>query len=239
MDPNDENLNGGGTGGQGNNNNNPPPPPAGTGGQNGNGGASDDSADFTSLEEANKAIKALRKENATRRTANKSLEDSVSALTEKLGKVSKHLGLEDEAADPEEVIRGLQDTSAKLEMELAITQMARANNISVEHDDYFKFLVQKRIAEFEESAQEGDELPEDFFQKVAEEVSQYGGNGTRRGSLGANGGNKPPVKPNNNSDVTAEKLAQMSMSEKVAFRQKDPETYKRLWNEAVSKRLIK
>ena len=68
------------------------------GNQNGNGGASDDAADFTSLEEANKAIKALRKENATRRTANKSLEDSVSALTEKLGKVSKHLGLEDEAA---------------------------------------------------------------------------------------------------------------------------------------------
>lgn len=107
-----------------------------------------------------------------------------------------------------------------------MAQMARAHNIPVEHDDYFKFLVQKKMTEFEKTAKDGDEVPEDFFSKIADEVSQFGGQGSeKRKSLGAgNGGGKKPAHQNN-GDMTAEKLAAMSLSDMVAFKQKDPRCF--------------
>lgn len=199
----------------------------------------DDDDENMSPEDMKKLVAKLRKENASRRTATKSQEDLNATLTEKLNKITKHLGLEDDKADPEEKIKGLQSKNAELELDLAITQMARAHNVPVEHDDYFRYLVQKRVAEFEKTAKDGEEFPEELFKEVAEEVSQYGGQGQQRKSLGAsNGGQKKPASQNN-GDLTAEKFADLSLSDKVALKQKDPETYKRLWSEAVSKRLIK
>lgn len=211
----------------------------GSGNQGGAGGEGGDTAEFTSLEEANKAIKALRKENASRRTASKSQEDQLAALTAKLTKITGHLGLDDNEADPEEALTALQSQYASLEMDMAVMQMARTHNIPVQHDEYFKFLAQKRIAEFEASSGKDEELPEDFFEKIAEEVSQYASpKGSQRGSIGAgDGGSKKPA--GSAPEMTAEQFSGLGIDAKIALKKSDPEKYKRLWDEAVSKRLIK
>lgn len=182
-------------------------------GDKGNGGSGDD-LDGMSPEDMKKVIKDLRKENAASRTKSKSQEDSFKTLSEQLSGIKKHLGIKDDV-DPAEQIKGLTAKTEDLELELSLQQLARAHNIPVEHDEYFRFMIGKKTS----ALKDDEELGEDAIKEVVEEVQKYSGfksakpnkNGT---GVDENGGGKKDPASGGGGGMTPEQFAKLNINEK-------------------------
>lgn len=185
---------------------------------------------FTSLEEANAEIAKLRKENGDRRTKSKDLEGQLNALTGKFSKVMEHLGIKDQEADPAEALKQVTSQAEEFQMEASFQHLARVHNIPVENDDYFRFLLGKKL----DSLEEGQEVTDEDLAAIVQQVAAVSGQKKSSTGVNANGGNgKPPPPPNSdNGDVTAEKFKKMSTLEKSHLYTKDPQAYERLKSEA-------
>lgn len=218
------------------NKNNQNPNPGDKGG--GDPGADDNNE--MSPEDMKKVIADLRKENAAHRTKGKSQEDSIAKLSEKLGQISKHLGLKDEEADPAVQVKELTSKTEALELELSLNQLARENGIPVEHDEYFRFLIGKKFAALEESGKEDEELSAEQIAEVVEEVKKYSGfkatkpNGNQTG-VDEGGGKKPA---GGGDSMTPEQFAKLNYNEKTKLFTDNKAEYDRLYKAAKEKRLI-
>lgn len=200
------------------------------------GGADDENL---SPEDMKKIIKDLRKENAGHRTKGKSQEDAFKKLNDELGGIKKHLGIKEDQ-DPAEQLKELTSKSEALEFELSMQQLARANGIPVEHDDYFRFMIGKKIAAIEAEGKEGDELSEQAITEVVTEVQKYTGfkatkpNGN---SSGVDDNVKPPAGGGKEA-MTPEAFAKLSMAEKSKLYVDNKPEYDRLLASAKNKRLL-
>lgn len=205
--------------------------PGGNGGGNNQGGD-----DELSLEDAKKIIKDLRKENANHRTKGKSQEDSLKSLGDQLASIKKHLNIKDDV-DPAEQLKSLTEKSDNLELELTFTQLARQHSIPVENDEYFRFLMGKKLA----GLKDDEELGDDAIAEVVAEVQKFGGfkqekpNGNRSG-VDEKGGKKP--NGGGNEAMTPEEFAKLNFNEKTKLFTDNKPEYDRLWKSAKEKRLI-
>lgn len=226
MDEHDPNKNGGGGTG-GDPNKKPDGDPGGAGGD----GA------FTDIGKANEEIKRLRGENASRRTANKELDAQLKAFSDTLGKVTKHLGI-DEKADPVEVAKQLGEKNSSLELEVSLLQLARAHNIPADQDDYFRFLLSKEF----ETLKDGEELSDEKIEAVVAKVNAVGapsnqdgkqnstGLGNKKGADGK--GNPPPAGGDSKKEVTVEQFKKMDVIQKGKLFTENKELYLKLQAES-------
>lgn len=179
---------------------------------------------FSDLDEANKEIKRLRNENAGHRTKNKTLEESLSSFNDKFSKINKHLGIE-ENVDPEEQLQGLTAQNEQLSIEISLQQLARTQQIPVEHDEYFRFLIGKKF----ESLKEGEELSDEAINEVVAEVKKYSGFKGNK-STGLSGGQAPAKngEGGKGDEVTAEQFKKMSLVDKSKLFEENKELYLKL-----------
>jgi hypothetical protein len=202
-------------------------------GKEGQGGADDKDKDkpaFKTMEEALAEITKLRKENASRRTTNKTLEERVGASETVLGKLKQALGIEKEES-PEEVAANLKAQNEALLLEKGIYQLAIEQQIPADQVEYFDFLFRKKLS----GLSEGEELGDDGLAEIVSKVKTAGG--SKKSSTGVDGGNNPP--PSKGDDgVTLEAFVKMNLGEKSALYQKNPTLYERFMSEAKQKRLL-
>lgn len=179
---------------------------------------------FSDLDEANKEIKRLRAESADRRTKNKTLEESITSLSEKLGKINTHLGIKDDV-DPAEQLQGLTAQNEQLSIEISLQQLARTQQIPVEHDEYFRFLIGKKF----EALKEGEELSDEAINEVVAEVKKYSGFKGNK-STGLSGGQAPAKngEGGKGDEVTAEQFKKMSLVDKSKLFEENKELYLKL-----------
>lgn len=205
----------------------------------GDGGGNPDDDENMSPEDMKKVIKSLRAENAKARTKGKSQEDSTKSLLEQINSIKTHLGIKDEA-DPAEQVKSLKSTNENLELELSLTQLARAHSIPVEQDDYFRFLMSKEISKLEKSGEDGQELSEDAINSVVEEVkkvSSFKAAKPNNNSTGVGDGDGGKPNGGSNDALTVEQFAKMSMAEKSKLFTDNKAEYDRLFKLAKEKRL--
>lgn len=191
----------------------------GTGDQGGEGDGG-----FKSLDEANKEIQKLRKENAKHRTGNKSLEDRLKGYDEQFSKLKKAIGVSEENEDPEKVIQSLNERSAALEMELAIVSAARAANIPSEHEDYFRFLLSKKL----EALSDDQEIGEEEIEEIAKEVMKYSGQ-KKKTTTGIDDSRGGSNQSENSDDVTVEQFKKMGFIQKNELYTRNKELYTKLF----------
>lgn len=185
-----------------------------------------------SLEEAMDIIKSLRNENAKHRTKNKTLEESLGKYDGELKKVKEALGIKDESEDPKVALANLQQTNEALQVEMSVMSLAMEHQIPFENQKYFKFLLGEKF----ESLGEGEELSDEDLAEVIAQAKGIGG-GQGKKSTGLNGGAKP--NEGANQGVTVEQFAEMSIAEKSDLYGKNPQLYQQLFQQAVSKKLLK
>lgn len=142
-------------------------------------------------DDAQKYIKELREENKTRR-------QDFDKLQEDFGKVKdglrQALGIEEEAktSDPTEIIQSLVDRTESLELENVLISLAHEHNIPQDKMNYFKYLMNQALA----SLPEGEELPQEAYGKIIQEVqsvSQGGAGVTSSVGAGTNQASGPNV----------------------------------------------
>lgn len=190
--------------------------PGGTGDDEGSG---DDDGDL-SQEDLKKLVAKLRKENATHRAKNKSLEDSFTSVKGELGKVKAALNIKDDEEDPKTALSKLQAQNESQQMDLAISNLAIENGISKDQLKFFKFLLAEKFEELEE----GVEISDDDISEVVQQV-KGASSGKKQNSTGSDG--KPP-KPNTPAEVTAEQFASMTLAERTEVYDKNPTLYDQL-----------
>ncbi len=195
----------------------------------------EDEQDESQLEEilkdpkkAKALIKNLRKENAKHRTKGKNLEERVG----KMDKAIKALagGEEDDDEPAETRLERLTQSHQVTAYERAVLEKAVDHGISgKEGRELFEFYVQKAAAALEE----GEEMTDDDFEEVAAKVKKMTGSKSARTSVDGKGRDK---NPDDDGEVTLDKFAEMTVSEKTNLFSKNPDLYNRLMKEAVKKR---
>jgi hypothetical protein len=191
----------------------------------------DDELDLDSLPEATRNyIKKLRRESAKYRTKASNLEGMLGQQSERIKKLA---GGDDDDTPPEKRVEELGATASTLAFENAILQTAVDHGIGKEGLKYYKFLVQERMQELGE----GEELSDDDLEEIADEARAKTTK-TRAKTSVTDGDSKSGKAPGTKSGVTVEQFARMTIAEKTEFRQKSPDQYAALWNEAMDKRLL-
>lgn len=202
------------------------------GGTGGNG--SGDGA-FTDIAKANEEIKRLRGENANRRTTNKELDAQLKAFSDTLGKVTKHLGI-DEKADPVEVAKKLSETNQGLELEVSLLQLARTHNIPADQDDYFRFLLSKEFEKLKDDEELSDEQIEAVVAKVNSVKAPAGSGGENKTGLGDKSGDgkkkDPPPAGGGKNEVTLEQFKKFNVVQKSELYNSNKELYLKLQAES-------
>ncbi len=180
-------------------------------------------------------IKKLREENASSRKKNKELDNSNKALTERQKAILKAAGLEEEADDPEEQVKQLSLNNSQLAFKNAILESAVHHGIAGDDVEYFEFLVAKAV----DGLEEGAELSEEQLAEIATKVKKAGkgkASTSTKGGNGKEGGEPPP--PGASGEVSLDAFVAMTITEKSQLYEKQPEVYKKLFEEARSKKRI-
>lgn len=222
----DENLENKGTGANGSENAEGGAPTAGSEGQ------GTQSKEMTS-EEMKAEIAKLRKENASRRTTSKNLEDQLKGNNELVTKVKAALGITTEDEKPEVVVARLKDQTAALELEVGIRDLAIQNAIPGEHLKYFGFLFREQL----EALSEGEELDGEKLSGIVNQVK--GLSGAKKASSGAGSGaasETPP--PGGAGEVDLTRFTKMNVGERGDLYRTNPALYNRLFSEAKQKKLL-
>ncbi len=185
-------------------------------------------------EEYQAEIKRLRKENADRRTTNKTLDEQKKAAEDIMGKMKQALGITDDSSSPEEIAESLKAQNSVLELELGITQLAVQNQIPHDQMEYFSFLFKKRL----DGLEEGEELGEEQLTEIIAKVKATGNGGEpKKKASGIGSGGNPP--PDGKGDApTLESFVKMNTGEKSALYMKNPTLYNSLFAEANTKRML-
>lgn len=191
----------------------------------------DDLADFADPEKAKAEIKKLRGEAAKYRTKSKGLEGQMTALNEKFSKIQKAFGVEDEV-DPETKVTELQAKNEALAIELSISQLSRAHNITADQDKYFRFLLSEKMGSLEEN----EEMTDEHVAEIALEVQKFSGKAPT--STGLNG-NKKPSADSGKGALTVQAFVKMNTGEKSELYAKNPAEYTRLFSEAKEQKLLR
>lgn len=215
----EENNGNGGDGGTGGN----PDPNKNAGGGTGGG----DSNPFANLDDAWKEIKRLRSENGSHRNKNKEIESQFALLNEKFGKITKHLGM-DEQEDPEKVISTLKQNSEALEMELELQKLARLHSISADQDEFFRFLLHKKFTSLKENQEITDEEINEIVAKAKNQSAGQEDKTNKNNSTGIGTGAKKTPAAGGDSEPTVEQFKKMGVVEKGNLYTKNPELYKQL-----------
>lgn len=176
------------------------------------------------LEEALAEIENLRKENGNHRTKNKSLEDKMKSYDQQFSSLKKAIGIEDETESPEEKVKVLSQSHEALEVELGLVSAARAFNIPMEHDSYFRFLLKEKI----DALEEGEELSEEEIEAVAAQVMSYTGSKkkTSTGVDDSKGGKKDPEE--DAEEVTQEQFNKMGLMQRNKLFTENKDLYVKL-----------
>lgn len=185
-----------------------------------------------SMEDAQKAIKALREENAKHRTTNKELMDRFGKLESGL----KGLFGDNDPGDPNKPIEDkitaleakIQEEAAireAREAEAALTQLAYDHKIPNDERDYFEFLIEKELG----SLKEGEQLSQEAIEEIAKKVRVKSAPSATSVTDGEGG---PKIPSNKDGEVTIDEFKDMSMGQKSALYSKDPALYNRLMNQA-------
>lgn len=189
----------------------------------------DDLGDFADPKKALAEIKKLRSENAERRTKAKDFETKFNAMQAKFERLQQFFGNEgQEEIDPEEHIAQLYGALETTEVEASVNQLARIYNVPIEHDDYFRFLLNQRFATMEE----GEEIGEEDFEAIINKVQALGG---VQKNVSTGVGAKAP-NPGEQGSVTVEDFKKMNTLEKSDLYTKNPTLYAKLSAEAMMRR---
>jgi hypothetical protein len=173
---------------------------------------------------AQKAIKDLRKENASHRTRATGLESRLEKLEGGLKGILGGGEDTDNSVPPEERLKHAQNHLENVAMQNQILGLAIEHGIAKEGVGYFQYLLNNAV----ENLEEGEELDEESIAVLAQEARSKtsplpGGNGTtsvRPGSAPPQGGG--------NADITLEQFAAMGTSEKTTLYRKNPAKYEEL-----------
>lgn len=168
-------------------------------------------------------IEALRKENAKYRTKAKELDSELQGLNGRFSKLETGLktlfGGEEEDLTPEEQINGLSQQNETLNFKSAVMEAAIEYGVGKESIDYFSYLLEQTAG----SLEEGQELSEEDVTAIAQKAKSV--NAPTSTSVG---GTTVPQGAVGDSELTVEKFADMTLTEKSLLFQKQPETYKAL-----------
>ena len=185
--------------------------------------------------EAQEMIKELRKENAERRTKAKELEESLKKtsgeVTSFKSQIAKAFGVEDEQnLKPEDKVAELLKKNEQLEYERGITTLAYKYDIKSDQLKYFEFLVMQAT----QSLRDGEELPEQALQKIADDVKSVSGTKEKATST-VDGGKEADSNPGAKVDenVSLDDFRGMNIIEKSMLYEKSPETYNKLKKELL------
>lgn len=178
---------------------------------------------FKDPEKALREIKKLRAENARHRTKNKEIESQYTSMQSKFSKMKEAAGISDdqEEVDPAVLVQQKDERIAELEYQIAMNEVRAGLGISSEHQEYFDFLVAKRLQDLEEEEELGDEELQEIARKVL-------GNS----APSTTGIRQQTKKPLEKESVSVQKFAQMTMTEKNQLFLNDRATYDRLFEEA-------
>jgi hypothetical protein len=185
-----------------------------------------------SLEEAQAEIKKLRKENASRRTSNKALEERMQSMEGMTAKMKAALGIEDDQTSPEERLAQLQQETQIKSLQKEVLGIAYNAQIPPDNLEYFEFLFSKKL----DSLEEGQELTEEDIDDVVSKARSFGG-GSQNGSARTGTNGKPP-KNENPAEITLETFAKMTIPQKSDLYDKNPDLYQKLFTEAKQKGLL-
>lgn len=194
----------------------------------------EDDEDLADPEKVKAKLKSLRDENVKRRLKNKELASNFSKVSETLNKLKSALVGEDDDADPEEKIKGLQRLAEDQASQLAIKDLVISHGITGEQSEYFEFLIGKAVGDLDE----GEELSEESLNEIVAKAKGAGGvKKTSTGAGGAGNGKLPPP-PGKKGEISAASFSKMTMVEKSQLYSSDPATYRRVFDEAKEKNLL-
>lgn len=171
-------------------------------------------------------VKKLRAEAAKWRTKVRELESQITGI-------KKSIGAESDEVDPAAKLQEIQAQNEQLQVELSIAQLSRDHGISSDEDDYFRYLLGKKL----ESLQEDEEVSEDDLTEIVSKAKKtVGGKKESTGLDPLKNGGKP--KPSDGNALTVQQFAKMNTVEKSALFIKDRGAYDRLFGEASEKGLL-
>lgn len=184
-------------------------------------------------------VQKLRKQNAKERTEKKQLKQELGKATLELEgfkkKVKSVAGEGDdgdgEGGDPE------PDTSGAnyFEWRSQVQELAIEHGIGKDSYEYFEHLMEKKALE-QGAAFDDDDVTE-VVEKVRSVFGQKRGGSTSVGSGGKGKGGQADG-GNSGGDITPESFSKLSMNDRIALRARNPELYKRVFNEAAAKKLL-
>ena len=204
---------------------------------------------ISKLKNTGKTIKELRKENAKRRVENKEFKSGLEAMSNELsgfkGGIAKALGLSrEDDLKPEEQIGVLQEQNLNLESRLAFLEICNEHGIVGEKNQkYFNYLLNEKMSHLDED----EELPEEVFNEILEEVNARGFNNSKRSKTSVDGSGKgdsgnPPINNENQDlfkgDMTVEKFVKLSITEQGYYYGKNPVHAQKLLDEAAKRGLL-
>lgn len=188
--------------------------------------------DETKLDPATKAhIEKLRREAAGYRVKAKE-------ATDKLQTVKKSLGIEGDLESPEEKVKNLSQEKLTLSFENAVLASALENGVPKEGLDYFSFLVQREASGLKENEEVSAERLSALALEAKTKAIKTPASSTVTPTPGSGGGATPPA-PANGDQLTVEKFAVMTMTEKSKLYETNPTVYEQMFKTALEKKLIK
>jgi hypothetical protein len=178
---------------------------------------------------AKKEIKSLRKESATYRNNHKTLAEKYERLE---GGLKSALGVQgqEEEVSLEDQLSSYQEQVRMTELNNAILSLAIQNSIPSDELDYFAFKMQKTL----ESLEEGQELTEEDFGEIIQQVKSRG-KGPANSSVGGHGEPNPHAK----EGVTLDSFVKMTILEKNQLYREKPDVYQAMFSQAKLKGLLK
>lgn len=191
------------------------------------------SEDFSDPVKAMAEIKKLRAENAKHRTKNKTLDEQMVKVNGTMSKLKSALGLESEDQDPEEQVTTLKQQNEALQVQMAMNELVRENDIPRSGEKYFNFLIAQEF----ETLEEGEEISEERIAELAKETKKMFAGGSNH-STGVKDSKANPNPDASASSISAAQFAKMNNGEKSALYVKDSALYQKLFNEAKEKRLF-
>lgn len=213
------------------------PPAAGTPGAAAHAGGEPQEVDESKWDDKTKAyITKIRKEAATRRTENKTLEEKVTALGEQFGAVKKALGIEKDET-PEQKIEVLQNSLYASQHESQLYKIALEKGIVHDDVEYFSYLVSKAASSLKENEEMSAETLDGIVADVKKRSAKPGATSTSVSTAGAASGEGAPG-ANNPTDITVEQFAKMNTSQKSEIYVKNRALYDNLMQQAKAKRVL-
>lgn len=176
--------------------------------------------------ETEKYIKKLRDENARNRTGKKESD-------KRLKDVLKVLGVSEDSEDPTEKLKASQAETNNLAFRTAILESAIEQGIPADQLEFYEFLISKATSQLDE----GEELSDEALAEIVGKVKKAKGSANSSVSGGKDGKGDPPP-GDDKGDISLDQFCRMTITQKSDLYLKKPDLYKRLKDEAKSKKRL-